>query len=79
MAPPKMESPTPGNSIKLSKVRVVSPVPFAGPTSLTLSDKDGTLEMDATSGMVVATPTRSGPFSKRIIIPASNVVFCEPK
>jgi hypothetical protein len=64
--------------VTLRRVRCVHPVPFAGPSTLTLDSKDGVLTLDPETGAVLAVPKTPTAISKRIIIPSTNIVFIEP-
>lgn len=64
--------------VTLRRVRCIHPVPFAGPSTLTLDTKDGTLTMDPETCVVLAVPKSATALSKRILIPPANIVYVEP-
>lgn len=64
-------------NIKLSSVRVVSPVPFDGVSTMTLLYTRGTLEYDDEARIILATAFRASTLARSLVIPLSNVVYFE--
>lgn len=64
--------------IKLSRVSVISPVPFDGPMTVTLTSKGGDLFLDTDTGIVRTEPKVVSANVKPLLIPPSNVAYWEP-
>lgn len=63
--------------IPMKMVRVITAVPFNGPSTTTLLARDGVLEYHPDLGLVKANPHRRTTIGKPICIPVSNVSHME--
>lgn len=64
-------------SIRLKAVRCLNPVPFDGPSTLTLQYTAGRLEYDEESQLVIATPNKVSGIAKAVAIPLGNISYFE--
>lgn len=64
-------------TIRLKSVRVVTAVPFDGPSCMSLLHTAGKLEYDEENKLIIATPNKSSGITKALAIPLGNVAYFE--